>query len=126
MFAAREAASFHTPATRNLVDKMYEIAERENADEFARANREFHEALYEPCRNAVLKSEIKSLWDMVWRERTYSIFVEEPARLKGAAAEHDAIVTALEQGGSNAVENAMAFHRNQTMRSWNRLRAAEE
>lgn len=128
ILAARESCRFHTDESRaelrGLIEEMRQATNAGDASAYSRLNREFHEKMYAPCRNSVLKAEINSLWDMIWREHTHSIFVEEPSRLHAATSEHEAILSALERQDPAAVEIAMAYHRDQTVGTWDRFRNA--
>ncbi len=97
-----------------------------NSDRFTQLNREFHTALYAPGPNAVLKQEIDDLWNQVWRVRRLSIFSVDRSRASGAHVEHQAIAEAVEAGDAKRLERAMTRHRNQTLRTWEKIVADSE
>lgn len=129
IYAAELACEHHTAETRaelrDMVTEMHAIAASGDATAYTRKNRAFHEAIYAPCPNETLKSEIITLWDMVWREQTPSIFSRDSGRLHAATIEHDAIVSAIERNDRRAVSVSCSFHRDQTILAWNKLRTRE-
>ncbi len=108
-------------ALRTIVETMKLPEVMANSERFTRLNRDFHIELYKPGTNSVLKQEIEDLWDHVWRVRRLSIFSIDKARASGANAEHERIVDAVSNGDAKTLELAMAYHRELTLRTWNRI-----
>lgn len=106
---------------RTIVETMKKPEVMADSDKFTRLNRDFHIELYRPGPNSVLKQEIDDLWDHVWRVRKLSIFSIDRTRVGGANEEHERIVDAVSNGDAMTLELAMAYHRELTLRTWNRI-----
>lgn len=106
---------------RTIVETMKQSEVMADSEKFTRFNRDFHIELYRPGTNSVLKQEIEDLWDQVWRVRRLSIFSIDRARSAGANDEHERIVDAVENGDAEVLKLAMAYHRELTLRTWNRI-----
>lgn len=128
VYAALKALPYHTSSTvmrlRDLLDRMNDPSAMRDAQYYSKLNRQFHEALFEPGPNTVLKFQIEDLWNKVWNVRRLSIFSVDKSRTQGAQIEHQAILSAIESNDANALEDAMHRHRNQTLITW--LRIVEE
>ncbi len=123
LLAARLALPHHTPESiqglRQLIAQMEPLAEPGGPNtRYSQLNRDFHEALYSPGPNSVVKREIADLWDQVWRARAQSIFEIDPERVRGATREHARIVDAVERRDAAALDAAMEHHRDHTLKSW--------
>jgi DNA-binding GntR family transcriptional regulator len=101
------------------IEKMVALAAKVGTrTRYTQLNRQFHAQLYAPCPNSVLKQEIESLWDRVWRARSQSIFEMDPDRIRGATQEHQDIFDAVKSEDTAAVEKAMIRHREATLAGW--------
>jgi DNA-binding GntR family transcriptional regulator len=126
ILAAKLATPFHNEQTirglESILEKMrMAVSKSGPAGRYSQLNRQFHEDLYAPGPNSVLKKEIGSLWDQVWRARAQSIFEVEPSRVAKATAEHEAIFEAVKQKNVRAVERAMNEHRDATLETWRKI-----
>lgn len=85
-----------------------QAAERNDVDGYTRANADFHEALYQGCRNRYLADQICEI-----RARTsvYTVSVFQlPGRMRQSAQDHAAIVAAVLEGDGAAAQRAMVDH----------------
>jgi DNA-binding GntR family transcriptional regulator len=123
--AAREATPHHDGATVAALERsamrMDTFAERGHARRFSEENRAFHTALYEPCPYRLLKAQIQSLWDAMWRTRSHSLFHLDPARMTAAQREHRLILDAVREGDAEGAEARAAEHRDRTLDAWRRV-----
>lgn len=126
VLAAAEAAAYHTAAQTlapidELVRRMDRLVERRRATEFSDANRRFHTMLYEPIPSPVLKEEIQSLWERMWRVRSQPLFRMDPDRARLAQHEHRAMLDAVGRQDPEAAEAAARTHRDATLEAWNSI-----
>jgi DNA-binding GntR family transcriptional regulator len=120
---ATETATPHFDQRRlrklgDLVERMEQMAEKGQSLEFSRANRIFHQTLYEPCPYSLLRDEIERLWDQMWRSRSGSLFALHPERMQQAQVEHHAIFRAVAAGDPTAAAAAAEEHRVNTLAVW--------
>ena len=122
VLAAAEAAVHHTAQTLapidELVRRMDRLVERHRATEFSDANRRFHTMLYEPIPSPVLKEEIQSLWERMWRVRSQPLFRMDPDRARLAQHEHRAMLDAVGRHDPEAADAAARTHRHATLEAW--------
>jgi DNA-binding GntR family transcriptional regulator len=122
VLAAAEAAVHHTAKTLapidELVRRMDRLVERHRATEFSDANRRFHTMLYEPIPSPVLKEEIQSLWERMWRVRSQPLFRMDPDRARLAQREHRAMLDAVGRHDPEAADAAARTHRHATLEAW--------
>lgn len=102
----------------DLVGRMDQMAERGQSQEFSRANRIFHQTIYERSPYGLLRDEIERLWDQMWRSRSGSLFALHPERMPVAQVEHRAILQAVIAGDSTAAAGAADRHRINTLAVW--------
>jgi DNA-binding GntR family transcriptional regulator len=128
ILAVEEAVPSHTPETVNAVREALDVAEYELARggsglAYSEANRRLHEAIESPAP-ALLRQLIADSWEHLWRERRrMSLFALEPARSSSAQREHVAIVSALTDGDAAGAAQAMARHRESTLKAWQKALA---
>ncbi len=96
------------------------MAERNRVIEYSEANRRFHTLLYEPCPYGLLKEEIQSLWDAMWRTRSQSLFRLSPDRVTGAQREHWALFRAVRRRDPDRVTAFAEEHMVRTLAAWKR------
>ncbi|MBI2237294.1 MAG: GntR family transcriptional regulator [Actinobacteria bacterium] len=124
VLAAREAIAHHNAETlgaiEELLRRMDHTAERNRVLEYSEANRRFHTLLYEPCPYGLLKEEIQSLWDAMWRTRSQSLFRLSPERMAGAQREHWALFRALKRRDPGRVTALAEEHMLRTLEAWKR------
>lgn len=122
VLAVEEATPYHSRKSiaelEQLLARMDELAAEGKATEYSELNRRFHTRLYEPAPYPVLREEIQSLWDRMWKMRGQSIFITQPDRMAGAQAEHWAILRAVSAGDVAAAAAAAQRHRQATLASW--------
>ena len=128
--AISDAVPHHSPETiaelTELLERMDRQARAHQAQRFTESNRRFHVALYARGPNHVLKEEIQTLWDRVWRARPRSIFALDPSRMQAAQVEHRAILEAVRTGDVALAGKAMSRHRANTLESWRKLSSNED
>lgn len=124
VLAAREAVPYHTDETlheiETLLRRMDHLAERNRAADFSEGNRRFHTLLYEPCPHPLLKEEIQSLWNALWRTRSRSLFRLVPGRMQAAQREHWALFRAVKRRDPEKVTSLSQAHMTQTLDAWRR------
>ena len=122
VLAAREAVSHHDDETleaiERLLRKMDQMEKRNRALDFSEANRRFHTLLYEPCPHELLKEQIQSLWDAMWRTRSQSLFRLMPDRMTGAQREHWAMFRAVRRRDPGRVMALAEEHMRETLEAW--------
>jgi DNA-binding GntR family transcriptional regulator len=122
VLAAAEAAAHHTAQTLapidELVRRMDRLVVRRRGTEFSDANRRFHTMLYDPIPSPVLKEEIQSLWERMWRVRSQPLFRMDPDRARLAQREHRAMLDAVSRHDPVATEAAARAHRDATLEAW--------
>ena len=125
LLAIREAAAHHDAKSlaglRRLLERLDRLAARGQAGTFSEVNRKFHTALYEPCAMAVLKEEIRELWDRAWRSRSESLFALRRHRMIEAQKEHWAIYDAVAAADPQKAAAALERHRDCTLAAWREL-----
>lgn len=77
-------------------------------DDYIDLGRRFHELIVEGCRNRELIAITDRLANRLFPYRRYQSMA--PGRLQGNQHEHDAVVTAIISGDSDAARNAMRAH----------------
>ncbi len=126
VLAAREAVPHHDDdslaALEGILRKMDQMARRNRALEFSEGNRRFHTLVYEPCPYGLLKEEIQSLWDAMWRTRSQSLFRLTPERMPGAQREHWALFRAIRKRDSAKVAVLAEDHMLRTLEAWRGIR----
>lgn len=126
VLAVRDAVPNHSPRTvekaAGYVVQMDRALERHNPDAFSDANRRFHSALYEPGNNELLKRQIDDLWDLVWRERSRSLFRLDPERGIEAQREHRSLLAAVGNKDVEGAARAAEDHRRRTLDAWETVR----
>lgn len=122
VLAVREATSKHTPdslsGAATILDEMDAALRTSDPDAFSDGNRRFHSILYEPTENTLLKDQIQELWDLVWRERTRSLFRLHQDRAELAQREHRALLSAVKGGDADGAAEWAQRHRANTLTAW--------
>jgi len=122
VLAVREAVPLHTAETLAAVDVALAEAERALGTgsplEYARANRELHEAIEAPA-NRALREMIDEIWERLWQSRRrMSLFSLVPGIAREAQGEHAGLVAAVRAGDADAAGAAMEHHRESTLAGW--------
>jgi DNA-binding GntR family transcriptional regulator len=76
--------------------KLRRINPTRDLDGFMAVNRDFHLAMYEPCRNRHILRAVIALYDLSERYQRVALMTASRARQSGA--EHGALLEALERG----------------------------
>jgi DNA-binding GntR family transcriptional regulator len=84
-----------------------------NVGRIARANQDFHFAMFRMSGLDLVVGEIQRLWRMTDAYRTVHLY--DSAARKRVVREHRAMITALRRGNNAAVVDLMDAHRNATM-----------
>ena len=108
--AARLAARHAAPEEVRLLRKMVEEdrALMQDPEALARANRRFHKQIHLASRNRYLVQQLDLVHRTMALMATTSLAAE--GRSRGTLAEHDAIVTAIENGDAEAAYDALKAH----------------
>jgi DNA-binding GntR family transcriptional regulator len=85
-----------------------EAAGRDDAVAYERANRWFHETIYDGSLNEVLARQLRQM-RLRMRHPQRSLF-DRPNRVRNSMAEHRVIVQAILAGDEDAADRAMAHH----------------
>jgi len=95
---------------RNIFDVFgnYRDVQKVSHNEFALANVAFHRSILKHSNNPKLIETVKSLYDHLSLVRLKTIEITD--RRTRSAAEHQAIIEALETRDANQAENAMRAH----------------
>lgn len=113
--AARLAAENASPADIAAIDHAGKSFERlaNEAGEFARANRLFHEAIYQAARNAYLMRMVEDLNDSLALLPRTTFQIE--GRSEAAKREHAAILAAIAARETDGAEAAARSHINRAL-----------
>lgn len=120
VLAVVESVPYHDDLSVKKIEKLIDaMRTARTPPRYSEMNRQFHAALYAPCPNEFLKSQIDYLWNKVWSARSRSIFELNPSRIDKATKEHEAILKALKKRSATQVEGAARAHRLTTLKGWN-------
>ena len=120
VLAVVESVPHHDDLSVKKIEKLIDgMRAARTPSKYSEINRQFHAALYAPCPNEFLKSQIDDLWNKVWSTRSRSIFELNPSRIDKATKEHEAILRALKNRSASQVEDAAKTHRLTTLKGWN-------
>jgi DNA-binding GntR family transcriptional regulator len=124
--AAPELRAADRRRLRAINKKMRGAIDRLDLMQVSRFNREFHETIYAGCPNSYLRRELDETNERLNTLRA-TIFVYIPTRGNESAAEHDAIVDLIEEGGDPArIERDARRHKLRTVEAYeDRLAEAE-
>jgi DNA-binding GntR family transcriptional regulator len=108
--AARLAAQHAAPEEVRVLREMVEDDRKRLSDpgELARANRRFHKQIHLASHNRYLVQQLDLVHRTMALLATSSLAVE--GRSETAVAEHDAIVTAIEERNGDAADEALRAH----------------
>jgi DNA-binding GntR family transcriptional regulator len=100
------------PQEREQIAVQYAAAakavERMSVEEYSEANKIFHDAIYQGCRNPILTAEIKKLRLRLAPYLMHSFI--RLGRLRSSHSEHEAITAAIRTCDERAAEVAMRQH----------------
>jgi DNA-binding GntR family transcriptional regulator len=108
---AQDVGSMVIAKLRDILHRTELATKVQNKESLFRLNKEFHYEIYQHCRSPWRLRLIDTLWDHAERYQRLSIYYRDDA----AAAEHLAIVDALERGDLDAAGRAMAQHLESTV-----------
>lgn len=110
--AARLAARRMPAAQRRQLEQAHEACQRaaaqDDAQEYGRANRVFHETLYDGSLNHVLARQLRDM-RLRMRHPQRALF-DRPNRIRNSLAEHEVILRAILSGDEAAAFEAMTGH----------------
>jgi DNA-binding GntR family transcriptional regulator len=121
--AGRLAADLATDEQRAGVRRLLERT-HESAAERVFRNRDFHRAIYEACGNPVLVQVLQSLWNRCDRYRFLLATSHDAEHEAQEERDHDAMVSALEQGDGDRLHDLVRQHIERSYR--NLVALAEE
>jgi DNA-binding GntR family transcriptional regulator len=106
--AARRMPSVRRQKLKAAHAACVQAAERDDVDAYVRANREFHEAIYDGSLNEVLAKQLRAM-RVRMRQPQANLF-DRPGRMRHSAAEHQGVVDAILQGDEEGAYHAMTRH----------------
>ncbi|MFD9632530.1 GntR family transcriptional regulator [Streptomyces violascens] len=112
-------------AMRSVLEAQRVSSAAADAQEVIAANRRFHFALLDRCDNEWLLRFVTQLWEALQPHRALSYrraaAAGDPARSEAILTEHEAIIDALESGGTAHALDLMAAHRTAGRSDFHRL-----
>jgi DNA-binding GntR family transcriptional regulator len=106
--SARRMPLVQRRALQQAYDDCARAAELDDAEAYGRANRIFHEIIYDGSLNEVLARQLRSM-RLRMRHPRRSLF-DRPNRIRHSLAEHQIIVAAILSGDEDAAYKAMKEH----------------
>jgi DNA-binding GntR family transcriptional regulator len=106
--SARRMPAAQRKAMQQALADCEEAAARDDAPTYERANRAFHEAIYDGSLNEVLAGQLRRM-RLRMRHPQRSLF-DRPNRIRNSLGEHRAIQDAILAGDEEAAQRAMALH----------------
>lgn len=106
--SARRMPTAQRQALQEALHACDAAAAGDDAVAYDRANRAFHETIYDGSLNAVLARQLR-LMRLRMRHPQRSLF-DRPNRIRNSLAEHQAILAAILAGDEDAADRAMAMH----------------
>lgn len=110
--AARLAARRMPTAQRKQLEQAHVICQRaadtDDAEAYGKANRVFHEIIYDGSLNEVLARQLRTM-RLRMRHPRRALF-DRPNRIRNSLAEHAVILKAIVAGDENAAFQAMTDH----------------
>ncbi|RCW74483.1 GntR family transcriptional regulator [Pseudorhodoferax soli] len=110
--AARLAARRMPTVQRKQLEQAHVIcqraAETDDAEAYGKANRVFHEIIYDGSLNEVLARQLRAM-RLRMRHPRRALF-DRPNRIRNSLAEHTVILQAIVSGDENAAFQAMTDH----------------
>lgn len=107
-FAARRMDARERKALREAMLACEAAAATGDAKAYGAANRKFHEAIYDGCRNEWAAAQVRSLRLRCAHYRRSRF--ELPGAMEKSLQEHRTVFEAIERGDSEASRQAMAEH----------------
>lgn len=110
--AARLCARRMPAAQRRLLQQAHgdclEAAAQDDAVLYARANRSFHEAIYDGSLNEMLASQLRAM--RVRMRHPQRAMFDRPNRIRHSSVEHQAILQAILDGDEDGAYRTMTAH----------------
>jgi DNA-binding GntR family transcriptional regulator len=107
---------------KRLASEMEQVAAEGDAARFSRLNRKLHATIFARCANGYLLELLEQTNQRLDRIRD-TMFAYLPERSKRAVAEHEHLITLLENGDAAEIESYARWHKLQTVEAY---RAAHE
>ena len=108
--SARRMPAVQRRALEESLLACEEAAARDDAVAYEKANRAFHETIYDGSLNDVLARQLR-LMRLRMRHPQRSLF-DRPNRIRNSLVEHQAILKAILAGDEDGADRAMALHIN--------------
>lgn len=113
--SARSIGSEQLAVARTINEEMVALLDDFDPRRFTSLNRQFHAALFEHCANPRLLALVEQEWARLGQLRD-STFTFVPERASDSVAEHEQILSLIEQGAPLAeIEMAARSHRSSTL-----------
>ena len=117
--AAAYSAAFNMPIERIeqlevLLMQMDQYVDDQANEEYARANEEFHLAIYDRCTNMRLTQTIVECWELSQR---FAVLAGFPRQIGKGQGEHHLICAALKGGDAEKVRELTREHRARVLES---------
>ena len=106
--AARRMPAVQRRALKEAAAACREAAESGEADAYGRANKHFHEIIYDGSLNDVLARQLRAM-RLRMRHPQGSLF-DRPGRIRHSLAEHDALLHAILEGDEDGACRTMTEH----------------
>jgi len=87
---------------------MEQALQREDLQELARLNAEFHGVIWRAARNRYLARELQRIWLLITRQPVTTLGY--PGRAREALDEHRALLEAIRQGDADRAEQLARQH----------------
>jgi DNA-binding GntR family transcriptional regulator len=106
--SARRMPATQRQVLKQAIQACEEAAARDDSPAYERANRWFHETIYDGSLNDVLARQLR-LMRLRMRHPQRSLF-DRPNRVRNSLTEHQAILSAILSGDEDAADRAMTGH----------------
>jgi DNA-binding GntR family transcriptional regulator len=110
--AARLAARRMPAVQRKQLELAHEACQRAAAEDdpvaYGKANRTFHEIIYDGSLNEVLARQLRSM--RLRMRHPQSALFDRPNRIRNSLAEHEVIMRAILSGNEEEADRAMVDH----------------
>lgn len=106
--AARRMPAAQRSALQEAERDCRDAAAAQDAAAYGRANRRFHELIYDGSLNEILARQLRSM--RLRMRHPQSALFDRPGRIRHSLAEHQALLKAILEGDEEAASHAMSKH----------------